>query len=132
MAKYKNEKIVVDGIKFDSKVEAKYYEKLKEDKAKGLIKNFELQPKYTLIPKFERNGKTYRKIEYVADFQVYDNDWNISVIDIKGLATETAKLKRKLFEYNYPQYTLEWLVWNKGLWRDYDQVVKERKAKKVI
>ena len=48
MAKYNNNKIVLDGITFDSKAEGLYYELLKRKKAQGEIVNFELQPKYVL------------------------------------------------------------------------------------
>ena len=45
MAKYNNRKVTLDGIRFDSKDEARYYELLKRKKAQGEILNFELQPK---------------------------------------------------------------------------------------
>lgn len=132
MSKYKAEKITIDGYTFDSKVEAKYYEKLKDDKAKGLIINFELQPRYELQPPFKAKGKSYRRIEYVGDFLVYRVDGTHCVIDIKGLATETAKLKKKMFEYLNKDKELElhWVVWNKGKWQDYDEVIKDRAKRK--
>lgn len=125
MSKYGAQKINIDGITFDSKIEAKFYEKCKEDKAKGLILNFELQPRFTLQPKYNLKGKNVRKIEYVADFMIYYDDLWIDVIDIKGMATSEAKLKRKMYDYQYPN-PLKWIVWNKGLWRDYDVVIRER------
>lgn len=130
MSKYKAEKIVVDGYKFDSKIEAKYYEYLKELKAKGLILNFELQPEFELQPNFESWGKKHKKIMYRADFLVYGLFHLDKVIDIKGMATPEAKLKRKLFNYKYPNYVLEWLVWYKGEWMDYDKVQKIRRSNK--
>ena len=51
--KYNSNKIIIDGTKFDSKDEAKYYEYLKQMKFEGKILNFELQPKFILIPKFQ-------------------------------------------------------------------------------
>ena len=74
MNKYHNNKINVDGITFDSKDEAKYYEALKDKKAKGLIQNFELQPKFVLQESFTKNNKTYKQITYKADFRVYTNE----------------------------------------------------------
>jgi len=131
MAKYKNIKKMCDGYKFDSSVEMKYYEKLKDDKAKGLILNFELQPRFELQPKYKNKDKTIRAIVYMADFQVYYKGLWTEVIDVKGMATPEAKLKRKMFNYKYP-IPLNWIVWNKGLWRDFDEVAKERlKAKKL-
>jgi hypothetical protein len=115
MSKYKAKKVTVDAYTFDSKTESKYYEKLKEDKAKGLIDNFELQPRFILIPSFEKMGKKYRRLEYVGDFLIYHLDNTLEVIDIKGYPTEGAKLKRKLFNYFQP-HKLTWLKWYKGEW----------------
>jgi hypothetical protein len=132
MSKYKSQKIVIDGYTFDSKVEAKYYEQLKEAKAKGMIQSFELQPQYELIKKFtDAEGKKHRAIKYKADFAVYQFDGSVWVIDIKGMATETAKLKRKMFlsKYGY-SYKLKWLVWYKGEWKEYDEVQKIRRGNK--
>ena len=132
MAKYKNEKANIDGYSFDSKIEAKYYDKLKMDKYKGLIMNFELQPRFELMPAFKRHGKSYRKTEYVADFLIYRLDGSQCVIDIKGMATETAKLKKKLFEHLHLNDGLElwWLVWSGGQWLQYDDVIKARAKRK--
>ncbi|HBF3147915.1 TPA: DUF1064 domain-containing protein, partial [Clostridioides difficile] len=51
MSKYNNKKIVIDGIKFDSKDESEYYLYLKEKKENGEIKDFGLQQKFELQPK---------------------------------------------------------------------------------
>jgi len=132
MAKYGNQKIVIDGYTFDSKVEAKYYEKCKVDKTKELILNFEMQPRFELMPSFKRHGKNYRKTEYVGDFLIYRLDGSQCVIDIKGMATETAKLKKKLFEHLHLNDGLElwWLVWSGGQWLHYDEVIKARTKRK--
>jgi hypothetical protein len=131
LSKYGAEKITVDGYKFDSKIEAKYYEHLKDLKAKDKIMNFELQPRFVLQDKFIKDGKKYRVIEYVADFTVYNLDKSMEIIDIKGMATAEAKLKRKMFNYQYSN-PLRWLVWNKKQWRDFDEVAKERLVKKKV
>jgi len=110
-------------------VEGKYYEKLKDDKAKGLILNFEMQPRFTLQPKHNIDGKSVRKIEYVADFMVYYEDLWIDVIDIKGLATPEAKMKRKMYNYQYPN-PVKWLIWSGGEWKNYDEVIKARAKRK--
>ena len=106
--KYHNKKIYFDGIKFDSKKEYKRYLELKLMLKSGLIKNLELQKRYELQPSFKKNGKTIRKIEYLADFVYYDNKLNkIIVQDTKGFRTETYKIKKKLFEYKYPDLEIE-------------------------
>ncbi|MBQ2175640.1 MAG: DUF1064 domain-containing protein, partial [Alphaproteobacteria bacterium] len=48
--KYNNKKIIVDGIKFDSKKEALRYKELKMLEKAGIISNLQRQVKYTLIP----------------------------------------------------------------------------------
>ena len=62
VSKYNSKKITIDGISFDSKDEAKYYEALKIRKYREEIKNFELQPKFVLREGFKKFGKTYRAI----------------------------------------------------------------------
>jgi hypothetical protein len=102
--KYNAKKTVVDGIKFDSKDESDYYLHLKELKKKGQIKDFELQPKFELLPKFvNKKGKTILPINYKADFLVTYTDGATEVIDVKGFETADFKLKKKLFEYKYDQ-----------------------------
>lgn len=104
--KYGNRKTVVDGIKFDSKLEAKRYSELKLLEKAGVIKGLELQPKFRLIPTFRKNGKTYRGITYIADFAYYDENERYIVEDVKGYKTKEYQIKRKLFEYTFPDYTL--------------------------
>jgi hypothetical protein len=129
VAKYKNEKITVDGYRFDSKVEAKFYDKLKMDKSMGLIINFELQPRFILQPKFIKMGIRYRAIELKADFTIYHLNGDIEIIDIKGMATPESKLKRKIFNATY-ENVLTWLVWSGGQWLEYDDVIKARAKRK--
>ena len=101
-SKYHSKKVIIDGIKFDSKREGEYYQKLKILEKKGLIKDLELQKEYLLQDKFVINGKTRRKITYRADFSyVSTEDDRLHVIDVKGFRTDLYKLKKKLFEYKY-------------------------------
>lgn len=98
--KYGNQKVFYDGHWFDSKRERNYYIKLKMLEDNGDIEDLQLQVKYELQPSFKINGKTIRKIEYVADF-TYKQDGMLHIIDTKGFRTEVYKLKKKLFEYKY-------------------------------
>lgn len=100
MNKYKNKKVVMDNILFDSKKEANYYTYLKLLEKAGKIKNLELQKKFILQDKFNLNGKTYRAITYVADF-VYEEKGQTHVVDTKGYRTEVYKIKKKLFMKKY-------------------------------
>lgn len=109
MNKYFNKKVIVDGIKFDSKKEAKRYNELKLLKKAGLIKELELQKVFELQPKYtNNNGEHIRSITYKCDFFYYDNEKEQYIVeDTKGFKTETYKLKKKLFEYVYPNLTIE-------------------------
>lgn len=99
--KFNAKKTQIDGIKFDSKAEAQYYLQLKWLKQARQIKDFKLQPRFLLQEAFKKNGKTIRKIEYVADFEVHNLDGSTEIIDIKGVETEGFKIKRKLYERRY-------------------------------
>lgn len=100
MNKYKNKKVTIDNITFDSKKEARRYEELKLMEKTGLITNLVLQPRYELLKGFKRRGKTHRKIEYIADFKYFDNERQIEIIeDVKGVITSVFSLKMKLFLY---------------------------------
>ena len=103
MSKYKNKKVVVDNILFDSKKEANYYTKLKILRDAGKILDLELQKRFVLQQGFKLHGKTYRAITYVADF-VYKDDKGMHVVDVKSEATRKDKvyrLKKKMFAYKY-------------------------------
>ena len=132
--KFNAKKTVVDGIKFDSKIESQYYLHLKKEKEKGLIEDFSLQPAYELQPKFEYMGVKRVAIKYVADFIVQYNDGSEIIIDVKGQPTADAKLKRKLFEYKYPDKHLRWIVWvaKRGGWINYDDNEKMKRAEKKL
>lgn len=99
--KYGARKTVVDGITFDSKAEAKYYEQLKWLKKAKQIKDFSLQPRFELQETFKKHDKTFRKIEYIADFEVTNLDGSKEVIDIKGMETKEFAIKRKLYERKF-------------------------------
>lgn len=101
-SKYKNKKVVIDGIKFDSKKEANRYLELKLMEDTDYIKDLELQKKFELIPKYEINGRKVRAMNYICDFYYYDilKDKYI-VEDVKGMKTQVYKLKKKMFEYKY-------------------------------
>ena len=133
VTKYKSKKVEIDGHVFDSKIEARYYEQLKWLQEHNQILFFRIQPRYLLQEAFQKNGKTYRKIEYIADFEVHHLDGSIEVIDVKGMETEAFKIKRKLFEKKYPhRLSLVTYVKKYGGWITLDELKKRRKqAKKV-
>lgn len=135
MSKYKSKKITADGNTFDSIDEYRYYEYLISKKTKGEIVNFELQPKYTMIPAFKKYGKTHRAVTYTPDFLVYHVDGSEELIDVKGYSTQQGELRRKLFDYLNPKIKLTWisrsLKYSETGWIDYCELRKIRKAHKT-
>ena len=105
-AKYHNTKTEVDGIVFDSRMEARRYVQLKEMLEAGDIYDLRLQPEFELIPAYTRNGKRIRKTVYRADFSYIKRGGGAVIEDVKGVETEAFKLKRKLFEYQNPPLTI--------------------------
>ena len=106
--KYFNQEITIDGIKFASKKEAKRYQELKWLEKANEISELRLQVPFELQPSFKKDGKTIRKIEYIADFVYYDVKQDKYIVeDTKGFRTEVFKIKKKLFEYKYPHLTIK-------------------------
>lgn len=93
--KYKSSKVELDGHKFDSKLEANIYKRIRE-----LGLPCMLQPSYELQEKFKFGKHTIRPISYIADFCVIIDGMQY-IIDAKGMETPVFKLKRKLFMHKY-------------------------------
>ena len=124
------EKRTCNDIVFDSVLEMKYYRDVVLPKVEsGEIKYFELQKKYILQEGFEHNGKRVLPIIYIADFYIEYSNGKSVVIDIKGCPDTTAKIKRKLFWYRYPDIDYQWITYIKkfGGWGNYDEYNKLRK-----
>ena len=97
--KYKNKKVIYNGIKFDSQKEKNYYIKLKVLEEYGKIKDLKLQVKFELQPKFQFENKTIQAISYIADFTYYDENNVFHIVDTKGVRTEVYKIKKKMMMY---------------------------------
>jgi hypothetical protein len=100
--KYRNNRVEIDGIKFDSEKEGRFYTQLKLRKKAGEVKDFQRQVPFAI----EVNGIHIAK--YLLDFQVEYPDGRIDYIDIKAktkegkwITTDTFKLKKKLVEAIY-------------------------------
>lgn len=113
-SKYKAHKVVVNGIKFDSKKEAKRYKDLLLLEQAGTIKDLQRQVKYVLIPAqyapdiigkrggHKRGKLLERECSYVADFVYTDTESGQTVVeDVKGFRTEVYKIKKKLLLERY-------------------------------
>lgn len=124
-----------DGVTYDSELEMKFYRNWVIPRLNsGEIVNCERQVKYELQPKFEYKGTNIRSIDYVADYVVTYSDGRISVIDTKGFADATAKLKKKMFMYCYPDIEYVWISYSKmdGGWIDYNKLQKLRSERKKL
>jgi hypothetical protein len=132
MTKYNSKSVEVDGHIFDSQIEARYYQQLKWLEANKQILFFRLQPRYLLQEAFEKDGKKYRKIEYISDFEIHHLDGSIETVDVKGFETESFKVKKKLFEYKYP-HKLSLVTYSQmdGGWIELEQLMKNRKKRKA-
>jgi hypothetical protein len=126
--KYGSKKTKVDEITFDSHLEALRYIELKRLKQAGIVKDFECQPAFELQPAYRKccnhiRGEIRRRkdlicplcgkkmlvtkaISYRADFRITYEDGRVDIEDVKGAETALFKLKRKMFEYRFPELTL--------------------------
>lgn len=119
--KYNNQKIIVNGEKFDSKKEYERYCELKLLERSGHISDLKRQVKFSIIPEvreesteFYKKGPNkgqpkpgklkYRERYYIADF-VYKENGKKVVEDVKGCkkgaAYEIFKIKKQLMAINY-------------------------------
>lgn len=123
-----------NGIIFDSIVEMRFYKEYVLPKYGSEIENYERQKKYELQPKFTYKGKTVRPIDYVADYVLFYSDGRVEVIDIKGFETADFKIKKKLFEYKYPELDFKCISWSgiDGGWIETDALKKARRERKKI
>lgn len=87
--------------------------------------------KYELGSEFKKNGKTYRVITYVPDFLIYHFDTTEELIDVKGMSTQQGEMRRKMFDYRYPELKLTWvarsLKYSSTGWIEYDELKKVRR-----
>lgn len=105
--KYRNKKVVRNGITYDSQKEANRHAVLKLLERSGKIRDLQRQVKFVLIPaQYEpdtvgkrggvKKGKLIeRECSYIADF-VYEENGKKAVEDTKGFRTADYKIKRKL------------------------------------
>ena len=80
--KYGNRRVEVDGIRFDSQKEARYYEELMLRYQAGDLKLVLLQVPFILPG----------PVKYYADFLTIDNDGRFEVIDVKSEATRKNRV----------------------------------------
>jgi hypothetical protein len=104
--KYNAKPCIVDGIRFASKFEAKIYGDVKLLVKSGCVASVILQKKFPLF------GKSGKICIHIVDFFITFKDGHSEVWEAKGFPTQEWKLKRKLFEDNYP--SIKYVVHSKG------------------
>ena len=108
-SKYHNIKTDLNGIRFDSRKEARRFGELWAMEQAGEIKDLRLQVNFTLREGYTKpDGERVKPIVYKADFTYWKRDENGAytlyiVEDVKSTATRTEvyKIKRKLFREKY-------------------------------
>lgn len=91
-SKYSAQPTEVDGIRFDSKAEARYYQGLKARVAAGELAYFLRQ-----VP-LHLPGRT----RYVVDFVEFWTDGRVRYVDVKGVETAMFRMKKRQVEALYP------------------------------
>lgn len=95
--KYNAKSCVVDGIRFDSQKEARYYQQLKLRQAAGEVIGWLRQ-----VPIHLPGGTILR-----VDFLEFHADGTVHVVDVKGMETEAFKIKKREAEAAYPWLEVE-------------------------
>lgn len=94
--KYRNKITYVEGKKFDSQAEARYYVNLRKREIAGGIDNLKLQPRFPILI----NEIVICTV--VLDFTYRDvATGKVHFVDVKGMDNPLSKLKRKLVEAMY-------------------------------
>jgi hypothetical protein len=122
-----------EGREFASNMELKFYKDylipLREE---GVIKNIIVQPSYILQDGFTKDGRRVLPIKYISDYEVEYSDGKVVTYDVKGLPTSEARLKKKMFDYRFPDRILVWIALSvqDGGWIEYGELSKIRAKRK--
>lgn len=127
--KYGNTKVIIEGVKFDSKLEAFLYKILKDN---GM--DFDFQVNIELVPKFRFQYENIRALNMRVDFLLRHNGRDI-YIDTKGFATSEAKIKYKLLKNKFkaePQVNIIWLKTQKEVNAYIGRLKEEKQEWKLL
>ena len=122
-----------EGVEYASEVEMTFYRDWILPRIKsGEIIKCDRQVKYVLQPAFEVQGKKYREICFVSDFDITYADGRFEVIDVKGMIKPMDNLHKKMFLYHYPTLNLVWIGKSKidGGYVPIEVINKGRKERK--
>lgn len=67
----------------------------------GVISDLKEQVRYKLVPAQTGTIRNEKGITYVADFQYWDKQGVIHVVDAKGFRTKEYVIKRKLMKHKF-------------------------------
>lgn len=95
--KFNAVRVEVDGAKFQSKKEARYFSELQFAQKSGQLLFFLRQ-----VPFHLPGG-----VRYVCDFAEFWKSGEVRFVDVKGFATTGYKSKKKMVEAMYPIKILE-------------------------
>lgn len=107
MTKYHAKKTVVNGIMFDSRLEADRYQQLLLLEKAGEITGLMLQVEFQILKGWTNpeTGERIKSRHYVADFVYHDRQTGRFVIeDTKGMETADFRLKWDYMKSEYPEY----------------------------
>lgn len=93
-----SKKVVIDGIKFDSKAEGEYYKILKDLKETGQIEDFENQVRFSL-PDMDGGNR----FSYTCDFIVTKLGGEKVYLEVKGRMMPGNKLRYAYWQYVYEE-----------------------------
>lgn len=101
----------------------------------GEIVKWERQIKFTLQEGFTYKGKKVLPITYIADYIVYWNAGNRTIVDVKGNPDNVSKIKKKLFLHKYPYEDYIWMCrsikyGDDTNWLLYEDLEKKRREDK--
>jgi hypothetical protein len=95
--KYNAQPTEVDGYRFDSKAEAKWFRYFQQEEKEGRVEEILRQTAFHLAP----------GVIYKMDFVVFYADGSVEAVEVKGFATPQWKMKKLLFEQKYPKWKLK-------------------------
>jgi len=105
--KYRAIRTEVDGIKFDSKAEAKRYQSLKLLLLAGEITDLEMHPKYALHVSDYETGEPVLIGRYIGDFSYFTKDGEFVLEDVKSPITRKHPLYRWKKKHVKAEYGVE-------------------------
>jgi hypothetical protein len=99
----KGKYVIIDGHKFDSKIEAVIYQEFRDDPT---IEILELHPKFMVLDVFRRHKKHIAGISYTPDFKIKIRG-RVTVVEVKSIGvlkknSKSYPMRRKLFLKKYP------------------------------